>query len=682
MAAWEYDNFDLLIETEGDGGYRARVIGAPTGESPSATFQIPFEPTQLENLMLKLDPGRSGTRRVAADPQSQAALDLGSGLFEAVFSSDIRLAWARSIDTVRDARRGLRLRLRLTEAPAIAVLPWELLHDRRQNSFIAQSERTPVVRYLEVADTPRTLDVDGPLRILVVIASPTDMPELDVEAEWNRLNATLADRVSQGTVQLDRLEQPTLQALQTWIRRHDVHVLHFIGHGEYDRQAQDGVLVFCDRYGRPAPVSSGVLGPYLRDHDPLRLIVLNACQSARMDSSEPVHAMAQALVQQDCVALVSMQFPISGDAAAAFTGEFYGALADGLAVDQSVSSGRKALLASYASEWATPVLFLRDPVGRVFDHIVPVSEDLSSGAGDAGAAASGAAAVLAVAAGEVNGATGPGIAAEHNPAQPAELAAGTSVSAVTPSEPDPPASGTSDGSAADSTEVLAALRTPSDDSAAVAAGPAAATLSLAVASSPRQLVGSSLTPPPDTVPATTGATPSPNRNAGRIVALLLVIVLLGYLAWWFTHRATDDDGHATPPPTTTTAQTTTTNDAPTVSRQVTVAGAKAWTDSGVACEPGKSFQLVASGTVFHDPADGVGPDGSTNASLRQFNLPGLSGANHSALVASLDTKAPFTVVGGSATYTCTAAGELFLGPNDSGVDNNHGQWTVTVTPSG
>jgi hypothetical protein len=51
--------------------------------------------------MLKLDPGRSGTRRVAADPQSQAALDLGSGLFDAVFSSDIRLAWARSIDTVR-----------------------------------------------------------------------------------------------------------------------------------------------------------------------------------------------------------------------------------------------------------------------------------------------------------------------------------------------------------------------------------------------------------------------------------------------------------------------------------------------------------------------------------------------------------------------------------------------------
>src|SRR4029453_13572474 len=101
MAAWEYDNFDLLIETGDDGQYRARVLDSPTGESPTGTFRIPFEPTQLENLMLKLDPGRSGTRRISVDPQSQAAQELGSGLFDAVFSSDIRLTWARSLDAVR-----------------------------------------------------------------------------------------------------------------------------------------------------------------------------------------------------------------------------------------------------------------------------------------------------------------------------------------------------------------------------------------------------------------------------------------------------------------------------------------------------------------------------------------------------------------------------------------------------
>jgi hypothetical protein len=141
----------------------------------------------------------------------------------------------------------------------------------------------------------------------------------------------------------------------------------------------------------------------------------------------------------------------------------------------------------------------------------------------------------------------------------------------------------------------------------------------------------------------------------------------------------------TPPITTseTTATEATTSEAPpVVSKEVIVPGNTAWTDAGVACQPGKSFELHASGTVSHAPGAGVGPDGDTNTSVRQFNLSGLPDANHGALVASLDAKAPFTVVGASATYQCQGAGELYLGPNDAGVDNNSGQWTVTVTPSG
>ena len=227
-----------------------------------------------------------------------------------------------------------------------------------------------MVRYLEVPQPPRPLTVDGALRILVVISSPTDLPELDVEAEWRRVQDALAAKVDQGTVKIDRLPAPTIQALSAWLRQNDVHILHFIGHGDYDDRIQDGVVYFQDRYGRSTKVSPTVLGPYLRDHDPLRLVLLNACQSARVDSTDPFSGMAQGLVQQDCTAVVAMQFPISDGAATAFTGEFYGALADGFPVDQAATSARKALIAEYAAEWATPVLFLRAPDGRVFDHIV------------------------------------------------------------------------------------------------------------------------------------------------------------------------------------------------------------------------------------------------------------------------------------------------------------------------
>ena len=390
MASRTYQNFDLLLEAAEGGEFRARVTTSPLGECPSGRFTLPFDPTQLENLLLKLDPGRSGTRRAGSDPQSQASMDLGGPLFETVFSEDIMLAWQRSQDQAREHGDGLRLRLRLTDAPSIAGLPWELLYDRRANSFIAQSERTPVVRYLEVPQPPRPLAVDGALRILVVISSPTDLPELDVEDEWRRVQDALDSRVAAGTVKLDRLPAPTVQALSAWLRNNDVHILHFIGHGDYDERIQDGVIYFQDRYGRSTKVSPTVLGPYLRDHDPLRLVLLNACQSARVDSTDPFSGMAQGLVQQDCTAVVAMQFPISDGAATTFTGEFYGALADGFPVDQAATSARKALIAEYAAEWATPVLFLRAPDGRVFDRIVaqpavtavptlpPVEDDLEA----------------------------------------------------------------------------------------------------------------------------------------------------------------------------------------------------------------------------------------------------------------------------------------------------------------
>ena len=40
-------------------------------------------------------------------------------------------------------------------------------------------------------------------------------------------------------------------------------------------------------HGKSSPVTSSVLGPFVRDHDPLRMVVLNACRSARTDAVDP-----------------------------------------------------------------------------------------------------------------------------------------------------------------------------------------------------------------------------------------------------------------------------------------------------------------------------------------------------------------------------------------------------------
>jgi hypothetical protein len=117
----------------------------------------------------------------------------------------------------------------------------------------------------------------------------------------------------------------------------------------------------------------------LHDHDSLRLVVLNACEGARTDITDPYAGTAQSLVQQGIPAVVAMQFEITDTAAIMLAQELYGAVADAYPLDAALAEARKAIYAEGNSiEWATPVLYLRAPDGRVFDLTGTAPGDLSS----------------------------------------------------------------------------------------------------------------------------------------------------------------------------------------------------------------------------------------------------------------------------------------------------------------
>ena len=105
----------------------------------------------------------------------------------------------------------------------------------------------------------------------------------------------------------------------------------------------------------------------IRGHRSLRLVVLNACEGARSARDDPFGGVAQALVRQGIPAVIAMQFEISDPAALVFSQSFYQAIADGLPVDVATLEARRAMFAEGNEiEWATPVLYLRSPDGRVF----------------------------------------------------------------------------------------------------------------------------------------------------------------------------------------------------------------------------------------------------------------------------------------------------------------------------
>jgi hypothetical protein len=364
-----YQNFDVLLERSGEGVYRARVVYAPAGQGARVAFTQPFAPLELENFLLRIGRPRRPVRRVDA-PETKAIKAFGERLYGALFHDDLRVSLERSLSEAAGKGAGLRLRLRLSDTPELAELPWEFLYDRARNRFVCLSDRTPLVRFLEVPDPPRPLPVSPPLRVLVMISSPRDprFAELDVEQEWTKLQGVLGPLEKAGLVRLERLEAASLPALRQRLRRDDWHVFHFIGHGGFDSQAQDGLVVLEDPAGGSRLVTAQALGVPLHNHDPLRLVVLNACEGARADPTDPFAGTAQTLIQQGIPAVVAMQFEITDLAAIALTSELYAAVADGYPLDAALSQARQAIYTEVSEiEWATPVLYLRAPDGRIFD---------------------------------------------------------------------------------------------------------------------------------------------------------------------------------------------------------------------------------------------------------------------------------------------------------------------------
>jgi hypothetical protein len=369
MAIDDYADFDLLILPI-DNGYQARVTQSPVGQATNS-FTLPFAQDELRRFFWVAGVALRKLRLVAETPPAPLTpQQFGQRLFDAVFAGQVGQCFVRSLDAAERDGKGLRIRLRLNDAPELASLPWEYLYaPAPRPGFLALSDTTPIVRYLELQQTEQALKVLPPLRVLAVVSNPQDVTPLDVEQEWTRLHDALADLQSRQLVELERLDPPTPVALQRRLRAGDagaLHILHFIGHGAYDEERKLGGLYFENEERRRHFLAAQDLAILLQDHDTLRLLFLNACEGARGGQEDLFTGAAQTLVQQGVPAVLAMQFPVGDAAAIALCHEFYQALAQGLPVDACVGEARKVIkLSGNELEWGTPVLFSRAADGRV-----------------------------------------------------------------------------------------------------------------------------------------------------------------------------------------------------------------------------------------------------------------------------------------------------------------------------
>ena len=255
----------------------------------------------------------------------------------------------------------------------LLALPWELL--RKGGGYLFQREPAVDIRRVIVPRDHRAPLEPGqpPIRVLVVVARPDKAGLIDPRASAD----ALIDAVTPlgGAVELKFLRPPTVDALAAELGENRYDVLHFDGHGVYDRRTGLGYLCFehrdpaLRREGVPELIAGDELRSAIGDRR-LPLAFLEACQTAQ-SADDADSAVASALLAAGAESVIAMSHSVLVTTATLFTHAFYAALIKGRTVAEAVTAARQRLAATAKrgdnlelTDWYVPVLFQRgeDPV--------------------------------------------------------------------------------------------------------------------------------------------------------------------------------------------------------------------------------------------------------------------------------------------------------------------------------
>ena len=330
----------------------------------------PFSPEVLDRALNDIEKAliRSyspvTTRR--AVPVDQCVRQFGETLSDAVLTGDVRRLFDRCRQDARERQAPLRVLLD-TDGPHVSVIPWEFIIDpHARDDYLAL--RVAIARTPHLIGQVPSRRVALPLRVLGVSARPVDLPALDAQRERDDISKAFQQRLTPGDVHIEWLPEDRWTDLADAIRSHPWHVLHIMSHGGFDEDAGCGYVQLSADDGTARPISAVDLARLISENPSLRLVVLNACESAFTGAGGVFTSTAAKLVREGVAAVVAMQYEITDDAALVFASSFYGQIARGEPVDRAMTRAREAVKMTNGSlEWATPVLFLSSEETQIFE---------------------------------------------------------------------------------------------------------------------------------------------------------------------------------------------------------------------------------------------------------------------------------------------------------------------------
>lgn len=268
-------------------------------------------------------------------------------------------------------------------ASDLLSLPWEILHDG--TGYLSQGARGVRVRR-RLPNRKHTTTLKATLPIRVLLLSPR--PEVDehgkpvgyIDHRSSALPLVQAvETLGEDLVRVDILQPPTFAALKAALQRgrqenDPYEIVHFDGHGVYDRRVGLGALCFEDPKDRQTLgqrrlqlVHANELASELRDYG-VPLIFLDACQTAQT-KDDPKASVAAKLLEEGVGSVVAMSHSVLVVTAQRFVEAFYQRLAEGCRVGDAMLAGQAALYDDsyrfkvmgagdlHLQDWFVPVLY-------------------------------------------------------------------------------------------------------------------------------------------------------------------------------------------------------------------------------------------------------------------------------------------------------------------------------------
>jgi tetratricopeptide (TPR) repeat protein len=364
-----------LIYQPADGGRKA--------ESTPFRFTAPLGPIEADELAWYLERyinWPSGVFQQRAKQVEQKLPEWGGQLYDALPREALQ-AWEK-------ARQERRFTIKVNKhvfeasperqkeadeaATVLLSLPWELIHDKR--SFLFQgANAVRVRRTLPSRESHDAVATDPPLKVLLVSPRPEDESAryIDHRASARPLVEALSKLGDLAEFKL--LTPPTFAALEQELKRDKYHVVHFDGHGVYDRAHGLGDLCFENpedsrliEKRRSHRVPADQIAAVVRDHR-VPLFFLDACQTAKTEA-DPSASVAGKLLESGVASVAAMSHSVLVETTRRFVSEFYPELLSGKRVGQAMLAGQSALQTNTfrgkvftgdlnLQDWFVPVLF-------------------------------------------------------------------------------------------------------------------------------------------------------------------------------------------------------------------------------------------------------------------------------------------------------------------------------------